>query len=133
MIGNEEEKVFIEKAKGLLDRAAENLDGPTRQRLEDIRMKALKAAEKNRSGFFFPYRWMTIGGVATAAIAAVILFFRVQTSINEVPISSIEDFEIIGFHERIDFNQDLDFYRWLATQDGPTAKTVSIYSKRVMA
>ena len=40
------EERFLEKAKELLDEAAENLDSRTRQRLEHIRMKALSGVDK---------------------------------------------------------------------------------------
>jgi hypothetical protein len=40
------EERFLEKAKELLDEAAENLDSRTRQRLEHIRMKALSGVDE---------------------------------------------------------------------------------------
>ena len=39
------EERFLEKAKELLDKAAEDLDSPTRHRLEHIRMKALSGVD----------------------------------------------------------------------------------------
>jgi len=41
MIENDGENRFLERARELLDKAAEDLDSRTTQRLEHIRMKAL--------------------------------------------------------------------------------------------
>jgi len=46
MIDNDWEERFLEKAKELLDEAAENLDSRTRQRLDHIRMKALSDVDE---------------------------------------------------------------------------------------
>ena len=46
MIDNYWEERFLERAKELLDEAAENLDSRTRQRLEHIRMKALSGVDE---------------------------------------------------------------------------------------
>jgi hypothetical protein len=40
------EEHFLEKAKELLDKAAEDLDSRTTQRLEHIRMKALNGVDE---------------------------------------------------------------------------------------
>ena len=45
MIENDWEKRFLERARELLDKAAEDLDSRTTQRLEHIRMKALSGVE----------------------------------------------------------------------------------------
>lgn len=45
MIDNYWEERFLERAKELLDEAAENLDGPTIHRLEHMRMKALSGVD----------------------------------------------------------------------------------------
>jgi hypothetical protein len=41
MDDNDAGAAFLEKAKELLDKAAEDLDGRTRQRLDQIRMRTL--------------------------------------------------------------------------------------------
>jgi hypothetical protein len=124
MIGNDREERFLEKTKDLLNGAAENLDSRTRQRLEHIRISALRSAGEKRSGFFTPLRWVMVGGFATATMAAVALFFWLNASPGDFPVRHIEDFEIITSREPIDFYQELDFYRWMTTQNGPGDKTV---------
>jgi len=121
MNANDWEKQFLEKVKGLLNEGVENLDRETGQRLEHIRIKALEAAREKPSGFFTPLRWVLVGGFATATMAAVALFFWLNPSPGTLPVRQVEDFEIITSQERIDFYQNLDFYRWLATEEnGPT-------------
>jgi hypothetical protein len=124
MVGNDKEERFLEKAKDLLNRAAENLDSQTGQRLERIRTNALRAAEEKPSGFFTPLRWILVGGFGTATMAAVALFFWLNTSPGDFPAKHAEDFEIITSREPIDFYQDLEFYRWMATQKGPPDRAV---------
>jgi hypothetical protein len=110
----------LEKVKGLLNEGVENLDHQTGQRLEHIRIKALEAAREKPSGFLTPLRWVMVGGFATATMAVVALFFWLNPSSVTLPFKQVEDFEIITSQERIDFYQNLDFYRWLATEEkGP--------------
>ena len=122
MNANDREKHFLEKVEGLLNEGVENLDSQTGRRLAHIRIKALEAAREKRSGFFTPLRWVMVGGFATATMAAVALFFWLNTSPGDLPVKQVEDFEIITSQERIDFYQNLDFYRWLATKENGEAK-----------
>jgi hypothetical protein len=116
MIAQDPEKQFLEKVKDLLDESMENLDRETGRRLEDIRTRALRATQEKHSGFFIPLRWIMVGGVATATMAALALFFWLSTTPGNLPVRQVEDLEIITSQERIDFFQNLDFYRWLATK-----------------
>ncbi len=120
MNASDQEKHFLERTKDLLNEGVENLDQQTCQRLRNIRIGALRATEERRSGFFIPLHWIMVGGFATATMAAVALFFWLSTSPGNFPAKNAEDFEIITSQERIDFFQNLDFYRWLATEEtGP--------------
>jgi len=42
---NDEERFFLERARELLNRAAEDLDSPIQERLEQIRLKALTGVD----------------------------------------------------------------------------------------
>ena len=117
MNASDQEKHFLEKARNLLNEGVENLDRQTCQCLENIRVGALRATEERRSGLFVPLRWIMVGGFATATMAVVAFFFWLSTSPGNLPAKQAEDFEIITSQERIDFYQNLDFYRWLATED----------------
>ena len=121
MNANDQEKHFLENVQSLLNEGAKSLDSQTSQRLEHIRLRALSAGEERRSGIFLPWRWAMVGGLATATMAAVALFFWLNTSPGDLPAKRIEDFEIITSQDRIDFYQNLEFYRWLAAvEKGPT-------------
>lgn len=46
MNANEQERLFLGKVKNLLDQGAEDLNRQTRQRLEEVRIRALRSAEE---------------------------------------------------------------------------------------
>lgn len=117
MNGDGQEKRLLEKAKGLLSEAAENLDSQTKRRLERIRLDVLSAAGRKEARLFPPSRWAMAGAFAAAGLAAVAVFFWLRTSTGDFPNRHIEDFEIIASGENIDFYENLDFYRWLATKE----------------
>ena len=48
MNASDQEKPFRGKAKDLLDEGVENLSSQTRERLEYVRIKALRSAEEKR-------------------------------------------------------------------------------------
>ncbi|HMK75666.1 MAG TPA: hypothetical protein VK568_05730 [Thermodesulfobacteriota bacterium] len=120
MNATEQEKRLLEKAKGLLCEAAENLDSLTKRRLERIRLDALSAADGKEARFFLRSRWVTAGAFAAAGMAAVAVFFWLRTSPGDFLGKHIEDFEIIASTENIDFYENLDFYRWLTTEENGT-------------
>jgi hypothetical protein len=111
-----EEKGFLDNVKGLLNESLENLDRRTQQRLENVRIQALNSAAQEHGGFFIPLRWAMVGGFTAIMVAAVGLLLWLPTSPILLPAKHIEDLEIITSGEHIDFYQDLDFYRWLATR-----------------
>lgn len=116
MNANDPEKLFLEKVKDLMDQGAENLGSQTERQLEDIRRRALDAAAERRWRFSLSTRWIMAGGFATAALAGVALFFWLSASPGDFPAGPLEDLEIIASKERVDFYQNLEFYRWLATK-----------------
>jgi hypothetical protein len=48
MKASDQEKHFLGKVKDLLDEGVENLNGQTRERLEYVRIRALRSAEEKR-------------------------------------------------------------------------------------
>jgi len=116
----EREKEFVEKIRGFLDESVENLNPDIRLGLQEARFQALGAAEKRRAWFFpFP-RWMTVGGLATAATAILAFFFWYNPPSLEAPTKQVEDFEILTSKEQIEFYKDLDFFLWLDTKENGT-------------
>jgi len=121
MNGNEEEKI-LGMVKDFLDEEVANLDAGTQRRLEHARMAALEEAGESRWTSFLRRRWLMFGSFATAATAAAAVFMWLHASPGVLPAGPIEDFEIITSQERIDFYQDLDFYRWLAATEKDRAE-----------
>jgi len=111
------EELFLEKVQGILDHGTENLGSRTERRLEDIRGQALMAAGEKRSRFLLPRRWVLAGSFAMVTLVAAGFFFWLSPSTETVPEGEIEDLEIITSQERIDFYQNLDFYRWLGSEE----------------
>jgi hypothetical protein len=59
-----------------------------------------------------------VGSFAAATMAAVAVFFWLSPSPEPLPTTGqVEDLEIITSQERLDFYQNLDFYRWLETNE----------------
>jgi hypothetical protein len=117
MNAKDPEKLFLEKAQGLLNQGSENLESQTERRLEEIRALALNAADEERSRFLLPRRWVLVGSFAMATLAVAGLFFWLNTSTETLPRGQIEDLEIITSQERLDLYQNLDFYRWLGSKE----------------
>lgn len=116
----EREKQFVEKVRGFLDDSTQSLNTDIRLRLEESRTRALRILEK-RKAWFFPFpRWITVGSLATVMTAIVIFFFWFDVPTYEVPTKQVEDFEILTSKEKIDFYQDLEFFRWLAAKENET-------------
>ncbi len=113
---NEEERISG-MVKDLLDEEVKNLDARTKARLEQARTLALDAAGESRWTLFVRRRWLMFGSFATAATAAAAVFLWLHASPGVLPARQIEDFEIITSQEKMDFYQNLDFYRWLAASE----------------
>jgi hypothetical protein len=116
----QKEAQFLEKVKGLLDESTESLDPHVRRRLQQARLQALEAQGRKRFIFFAIPRWMTIGGLATAATIVLAFFFLFHVPKTDIPAKQPEDFEILTSNEHIDFYKDLEFFRWLATKENET-------------
>jgi len=117
MNAKDPEKLFLERVQGLLNDGTENLGSKTERRLQDIRGQALMDAGEKRSRFLHPRRWVLVGSFATVTLAAAAFFFWLSLSPPPPPTGEIEDLEIITSQERIDFYQNLDFYRWLGSEE----------------
>jgi len=111
------EKLFLESVQDLLNQGAEDLGSQTERRLEEFRGRALMSAQEKHLRFFPLRRWIMVGSFAMATLAAAGLFFWLNTSTETLPTGQIEDLEIITSQERLDFYQNLDFYRWLESKE----------------
>ncbi len=116
------EKQFLGEVRGLLNQGTATLDFRTKERLEQVRISALRAGGERRPGFFTPLRWIMVGSFATATMAAVALFFWLHPSPGVLPARHFDDFEIVTSREHIDLYQNLDFYRWLVKRENDPAR-----------
>ncbi len=112
---NEKENYLLDNVRKCLDVAAGNLDDRTVRALKRSRSEALEEFERNH-GLYKARRWLSAGGIATAAVlvATVSMFFI--SSQKSLPLKNPEDFEILSVNEQQELYKDLDFYRWLAEQ-----------------
>ena len=97
-----------------LDESIETLDRRTLLRLQGIRLRALEGSCK-RKDLFSAWRWITAGGFATAAVLVLAISLWVVAHRQPSPAKHGGDAEILAAHEHLELYEDLDFYRWLAT------------------
>ena len=121
-----DEKEFLKEARDLLESSSENLPSRTKQRLAAVRTQALQSGGEKPSPFFIPFRWVLAGGSSIVAVAALALFFWLSGSPGEIPVKNIEDFEILASRERIEIYENVDFYRWLATEENGENETSAL-------
>ncbi len=112
MNDHEKEKRFAETAKRFLDGQIQDLDDRTLTRLRAGRYRAL--CQTKRSVFWL---WPTTGiAVACAGILAFYLFLK--DPVKKEVIADLEDIELLASSEAIEFYDNLEFYGWLAENEG---------------
>jgi len=102
--------VFATRAKALFDESVDGLDGETRSRLNRGRQKAL--AEAATGGFrWMP--WAPAGGLAAAAVIAVVIFTG-NPQFAELAVPEVAtDMEILLTEDSLEMIEDLEFYSWI--------------------
>ncbi|MCU0530551.1 MAG: DUF3619 family protein [Syntrophales bacterium] len=116
MNGNlsEQETRFLGKARQALLASEDRLDAATLARLREARAKAVEAAGEPARGFFRVPNWMRAGAFATAAAAVIVFAVWVDPPKQELPVKSVDEFEIVLYADNLELYEDLDFYEWLA-------------------
>jgi hypothetical protein len=110
------DKKFLDGIRETLDRNADLLDEETLLRLRSIRLDSLETTRRRPTLFVFP-RWLTAGGVATAATVVVAVSVWSFSARQRVPASLPEDVEVLAIKDHLDLYADLDFYRWLSADE----------------
>ncbi len=113
---NEWEKSLRNKVKKCLDEEIGKLDYPTVRALRGVRSEALDFYERKR-GFQLLPRWITTGGIATAAVLVAAVSVLFISSPKPSSLKNPDDFEMLSVKEQPELFKDLDFYRWLAEQN----------------
>ena len=102
------------QAKALFDDSVERLDAATLSRLNQGRQKALE--EVRAAGPAGQWaRWVPAGGVAAAAVVAVVVWQGVPVKHSAPAANSAADFEIMLSEDSLDMLEDLEFYSWIDT------------------
>jgi hypothetical protein len=107
---------FAERARQLFDESVQNLDGETLSRLNRGRQAALAEIS---SGSRRWAQWAPAGGVAVAAVAALVVW----TGSSEIDVINspevASDMEILLTEDSLEMLEDLEFYSWMEF-DGET-------------
>lgn len=109
----EPEPRIVETARQALDARARDLDDLTIARLRAARLRALDVRPVS------PWRskWVAVAGLATAAIAVVLvagpLWLR-PVGPSALSVAGLEDLELLSTREHPEFFGDLEFYDWLS-------------------
>jgi hypothetical protein len=111
---SEKEARFLEKARQSLLAAEDRIDAGTLSRLRDARASAVEAAGERGRGFFRIPNWMRAGAFATAVAAVMVFMIWVDPPRPELPVKSLDEFEIVLYADNLDIYEDMDFYEWLA-------------------
>lgn len=105
---------FAEKAKQLFDESVDGLDGETRSKLNRGRQAALAELQTGRRRWL---RWAPAGGVAVAAVAALIVWTS-SPQIDELATPAVaSDMEILLTEDSFEMLEDLEFYSWIDLAD----------------
>lgn len=117
------DEAFAAKAKMLFDQSVEGLDGETRSRLNRGRQEAL--AKVGGRGMRW-MQWAPAGGLAAAAVLAVVIFAP-GPQIAELDVPEVAtDMEILLTEDSLEMIEDLEFYSWIdfdaeaGNSEGPT-------------
>lgn len=109
-----DEKQLAEQAKALFDDSVEQLDAATLSRLNQGRQQALQEIRDTGSGGEWA-RWVPAGGVAAAAVVAVVVWQGVPVEHSAPAAGTATDFEIMLSEDSLDMLEDLEFYSWMDT------------------
>jgi glutamine synthetase adenylyltransferase len=120
---HESEQAFLEAVKAGLDKAEDAVDDLTLMRLRQLRKQALQSVSESSAPAVVLREqwWMPLTSVAATVLIAV-LGFHMTTQITSTvapqddTFSALEDMQILGAEQSLDFYQDLEFYQWLDEQ-----------------
>ena len=107
-----DEKELTTQAKTLFDDSVERLDAATLSRLNQGRQKALQEIrDPGPAGEWA--RWVPAGGIAAAAVVAVVLWQGAPVEHSAPAAGTATDFEILLSEDSLDMLEDLEFYSWV--------------------
>ena len=107
-----DEEELRTQAKALFDDSVEQLDAATLSRLNQGRQKALEEIQAVRPAGHWA-RWVPAGGLAAAAVVAVVVWQGTPVEHSAPAAGSATDFEILLSEDSLDMLEDLEFYSWM--------------------
>ncbi len=107
-----DEKELTAQAKALFDDSVERIDAATLSRLNQGRQKALQEIREPGSAGEWA-RWVPAGGLAAAAVVAVVVWQGVPVEHSAPAAGTATDFEIMLSEDSLDMLEELEFYSWI--------------------
>ena len=102
------------RARALFDDSVETLDAATLSRLNQGRQRALQEIRVAGPAGQWA-RWVPAGGLAAAAVVAVMVWQGTPVEDTAPAAGSAADFEILLSEDSLDMLEDLEFYSWIDT------------------
>jgi len=107
---------LAERAKRRFDESVAGLDGETRSRLNRARHAALAELGTPRPAWSV---WLPAGGIATAAIVAVMFWSAGPPDpLTDAP-AVVTDMEILLTEDSLEMLEELEFYSWMDLDSEP--------------
>jgi hypothetical protein len=107
-----DENELATKARALFDDSVERLDAATLSRLNQGRQQALQEIRETGPGGQWA-RWVPAGGVAAAAVVAVVMWQGTPVEHSAPEAGTATDFEIMMGEDSLEMLEDLEFYSWV--------------------
>jgi len=107
-----DEDELVSQAKALFDDSVERLDAATLSRLNQGRQQALQEIRETGPGGQWA-RWVPAGGVAAAAVVAVVMWQGTPVENSAPAAGTATDFEIMMGEDSLEMLEDLEFYSWV--------------------
>ncbi len=109
-----DEKELTAQAKELFDDSVERLDAATLSRLNQGRQQALQEIRETGTAGQWA-RWVPAGGLAAAAVVAVVVWQGMPVEHSAPAAGTATDFEIMLSVDSMYMLEDLEFYSWIYT------------------
>ena len=118
-----DERDLAVQAKALFDDSVEQLDAATLSRLNQGRHKALQEVRATGPAGQWA-RWVPAGGLAVAAVVAVVVWQGAPVEHVAPEAGAVTDFEILLSEDSLDMLEDLEFYSWMDAANLDTGNDV---------